>query len=54
VRTSEAAFKYFVIGSFSSAVLLFGMMLVYLATGTIAYDDLNLLCVIVSDLPVYF
>jgi NADH-quinone oxidoreductase subunit N len=54
VRTSEASFKYFVIGSFSSAVLLFGMMLIYLATGTIVYSDLNILCVIVSDLPIYF
>lgn len=54
VRTSEAAFKYFVMGSFSSAVLLFGMMLIYLATGTIVYSDLNLLCVMTGDLPYYF
>ena len=54
VRTSEAAFKYFIVGSFSSAVLLFGMMLIYLATGTIVYEDLNLLCVVTGDLPYYF
>lgn len=33
-RTSEAAIKYFLIGGFASALLLFGMSLVYGLTGT--------------------
>jgi NADH-quinone oxidoreductase subunit N len=33
-RPSEAAFKYFILGAFSSAVLLYGISLLYGATGT--------------------
>ncbi len=33
-RSSEAAMKYFIVGSFSAALLLFGMSLLYGATGT--------------------
>ena len=34
IRTSEAAIKYFLMGGFASALLLFGMSLVYGLTGT--------------------
>src|SRR5260370_31916879 len=33
-RPSEAAFKYFILGAFSSAVLLYGFALLYGATGS--------------------
>lgn len=36
----EAAIKYFIIGSFSSAILLFGMFLVYYTTGSINLLDI--------------
>jgi len=34
-RSFEAAMKYFILGAFSSAVLLYGISLVYGATGTL-------------------
>jgi len=40
---SEAAFKYFVISSFSTAFFLFGVFFVYLAHGSIEYSALNIL-----------
>ncbi|NDC36783.1 MAG: NADH-quinone oxidoreductase subunit N [Proteobacteria bacterium] len=39
-RSSEAALKYFLLGSFSSAFLLFGIALVYGATGTTMIADI--------------
>jgi NADH-quinone oxidoreductase subunit N len=40
-KSKEAALKYFVLGAFSSAVLLYGMALVYGATGTTNLSDMN-------------
>lgn len=40
--STEAGLKYFVLGSFSSGILLFGIGLVYGLTGLISYSDLNL------------
>jgi NADH-quinone oxidoreductase subunit N len=37
-RPAEAAFKYFILGAFSSAVLLYGIALLYGATGTTRLD----------------
>ncbi|MCD8552566.1 NADH-quinone oxidoreductase subunit N [Seleniivibrio sp.] len=37
MRSSEAGVKYFIIGAFSSAMLLFGMTYVYGATGSLNY-----------------
>ena len=37
----EAGLKYFVLGSFSSALLLFGISLLYGALGTFNFDDIN-------------
>jgi NADH-quinone oxidoreductase subunit N len=41
VRSLEAGLKYLVIGSFASAVLLFGLALVYGATGTINFTEIG-------------
>lgn len=40
VRSVEASAKYFVLGSFSSAILLYGIVLVYGLTGSIQIDQL--------------
>ena len=40
-RSNEAALKFFIIGVLSSAVLLFGMSLVYGATGTISFEGIR-------------
>ena len=37
-KSVEAAAKYFVLGAFSSGVLLYGLSLVYGTTGTLALD----------------
>nr|AOC61539.1 NADH dehydrogenase subunit 2 [Gloeotilopsis planctonica] len=37
--SAEAGLKYFILGAFSSAFLLFGMSLVYGSTGSIYFDD---------------
>lgn len=39
--STEAGLKYFVVGAFSSGLLLFGISLIYGATGTINFEDLN-------------
>ena len=39
---AEAAFKYFVLGAFSSAFFLYGIALTYAATGTVRLDELGL------------
>jgi len=39
-RPSEAGFKYFILGAFSSAVLLYGAALLYGATGTTKLTDM--------------
>jgi NADH-quinone oxidoreductase subunit N len=39
-RPSEAGFKYFILGAFSSAVLLYGSALLYGATGTTVLSDM--------------
>ena len=38
-RAAEAAIKYFVLGSIASALLLYGISLVYAATGTLMIDE---------------
>ncbi|CAM3283271.1 NADH-quinone oxidoreductase subunit N [Corallococcus sp. ZKHCc1 1396] len=39
-RPSEAGFKYFILGAFSSAILLYGAALLYGATGTTKLNDM--------------
>ncbi|MEO1233560.1 MAG: NADH-quinone oxidoreductase subunit N [Myxococcota bacterium] len=40
-RASEAALKYFIVGSFSTGFLLFGIALLYGATGAVSYAALS-------------
>jgi NADH-quinone oxidoreductase subunit N len=40
-RPSEAGFKYFILGAFSSAVLLYGVALLYGATGTTSLGEMG-------------
>lgn len=40
-RSNEAAIKYFVLGAFATAILLFGMALLYGATGSITLDGIQ-------------
>lgn len=39
-RASEAGLKYFILGAVSSGILLYGMSMVYGATGSLAYTDI--------------
>lgn len=39
--STEAGLKYFILGAFSSGLLLFGISLIYGVTGTTNYEDLN-------------
>jgi len=41
LKSTEAALKYYLLGSFAAAILLFGMALLYGATGTLGLDDLG-------------
>jgi NADH-quinone oxidoreductase subunit N len=41
VRSNEAALKYFLMGAFATGILLFGMALVYGATGTFSLSQLG-------------
>lgn len=43
VYSTESGLKYFILGSFSSGLLLFGLSLVYALTGTTSFDNLRLL-----------
>ena len=40
LRSNEAALKYFLMGSFATGILLFGISLLYGATGTISFAEL--------------
>lgn len=40
VRSNEAGFKYFLMGSFASAILLFGITLIYGASGSFRLDEI--------------
>jgi len=41
LRSNESALKYFVVGSFASAILLYGMALLYGATGSTHFDGIR-------------
>jgi NADH-quinone oxidoreductase subunit N len=49
-RSVEAGFKYFILGAFASAILIYGVALLYGATGTTQLDKLNL-SVALKDSP---
>lgn len=40
-RSQEASLKYFVLGAVASAILLYGMALIYVATGTLALAEIG-------------
>jgi NADH-quinone oxidoreductase subunit N len=42
VESGEAGFKYFILGSFASAIFLYGIALVYGATGSVNFSNINL------------
>ncbi len=48
---AEAAFKYFVLGAFSSAFFLYGIALTYVATGTTRLDELGVRIASLSAQP---
>ena len=48
-ESGEAAMKYFVLGSFSSAIFLYGVALAYGATGTTRLDQMNGLLKLIVD-----
>lgn len=47
--STDAGIKYFILGSFSSALLLFGISFIYGATGTTNFDNLSILFAEVSN-----
>lgn len=50
-RSAEAAMKYFVLGAFSAGFLLYGMSLVYGATGTMRLDELARVGIKANSMP---
>jgi len=44
-KSSEAGLKYFILGSFASGLLLFGISLIYGFTGNLGFDNLQILLV---------
>lgn len=49
----EGAMKYFVLGAFSSAFLLYGISMIYGATGTLYYDEITNFVASMSSYPLY-
>jgi len=39
--STEAGLKYFILGAFSSGVFLFGVSLLYLATGSLSFSEIG-------------
>ena len=52
IRSNEAALKFFIIGVLSSAIMLFGMSLVYGVTGSIDFDGIRVAMAGLSDEPI--
>lgn len=52
LKSSEAGLKYFVLGSVSSAIMLFGISLIYGFTGQISYPAINLAVIEVANIGV--
>jgi NADH-quinone oxidoreductase subunit N len=51
-RSQEASLKYFVLGSVASAILLYGMALIYTATGTVDLASIDRALGLVTTTPV--
>lgn len=54
IRSNEAGFKYLIMGSFASAILLFGIALVYGATATFDLDKIAAVLSSGQELPMFF
>ena len=52
IRSNEAALKFFIIGVLSSAIMLFGMSLVYGVTGSIDFEGIRVAMAGLSDEPI--
>lgn len=52
--STEAALKYFTIGSFSSALMLFGISFLYGVTGLTSFNDLKLFMLYYNNLGIYY
>jgi NADH-quinone oxidoreductase subunit N len=52
--STEAGLKYFIVGSFSSGILLLGIGLIYLGSGTISFNTLFLVYSVVSPNYIVF
>lgn len=52
LKSSEAGLKYFVLGSVSSAIMLFGISLIYGFTGSISYEVINQAIIHVANIGV--
>lgn len=52
--SAEAGIKYFILGSFSSCILLFGFSLLYLSTGSCSFEALQKLVVQPCNLDIAF
>lgn len=50
----ESGMLYFILGSFSSGLFLFGSSLIYGATGTLNFDDLKILKFFTNDFPILY
>jgi NADH:ubiquinone oxidoreductase subunit 2 (subunit N) len=54
IHSAEAGLKYFIVGSISSAFLLFGISFIYACSGSIVFSDLaDLFCTKIIYLPYY-
>jgi NADH-quinone oxidoreductase subunit N len=55
LSSNEAAFKYFLLGAFSAGFLLFGITLVYGATGTFELSQMNMFITLhANEMPAFF
>ena len=52
--SKEASLKYFVIGSVASAILLYGISLIYGSMGSLSITDLKLAVPLMNEDPLFF
>jgi NADH-quinone oxidoreductase subunit N len=53
IRGNEAALKYFLMGAFTTGILLFGIAMIYGAVGSFYLDDIKTLTMMQGDKPVH-
>ena len=54
--STSAGLKYFLLGAFSSSLIIFGVSVLYGLFGTLNINEINLLCSLIdsSDMPLFF